>query len=187
MKNPDRRKFLYGAGGSMMALPWLETVAAAGATNKLKEPSLRFASFYSPMGFVRDHFFPKQDSQDFLSMPTLSPLKKSRRQGHADHGVVAGQCQRRRCAQSMQFMLPVFGRPSWSAQISLPHGQDLGSFDCRQGKPSNADSILGAELQYVQGPQRIDLLRQYLLVWARACGDVDKGSTPRLSDSFQNR
>ncbi len=76
MKNIDRRKFLYGAGGSMLALPWLEMVAAPGATTKLKEPSLRFASFYSPMGFVRDHFFPEKDSQDFLSMPTLSPLKK---------------------------------------------------------------------------------------------------------------
>jgi len=76
MKYLDRRKFLYGAGGSMMALPWLETGSAQGATTKLKEPSLRFASFYSPMGFVRDHFFPEKDSQDFLSMPTLSPLKK---------------------------------------------------------------------------------------------------------------
>jgi hypothetical protein len=76
MKNIDRRKFLYGAGGSMLALPWLEVVAAEGATTKLKEPSLRFASFYSPMGFVRDHFFPEKGSQDFLSMPTLSPLKK---------------------------------------------------------------------------------------------------------------
>ena len=60
----------------MLALPWLEVVAAEGATTKLKEPSLRFASFYSPMGFVRDHFFPEKGSQDFLSMPTLSPLKK---------------------------------------------------------------------------------------------------------------
>lgn len=60
----------------MLALPWLEVVAAEGATTKLKEPSLRFASFYSPMGFVRDHFFPEKDSRDFLSMPTLSPLKK---------------------------------------------------------------------------------------------------------------
>jgi len=76
MKHLNRRKFLYGAGGSMLALPWLEMVAAEGATKKVKEPSLRFASFYSPMGFVRDHFFPKKDSQDFLSMPTLSPLKK---------------------------------------------------------------------------------------------------------------
>ncbi len=59
----------------MMALPWLEMHAEEPATRKLKEPPLRFASFYSPMGFVRDHFFPGKDNEDFLSMPTLSPLK----------------------------------------------------------------------------------------------------------------
>ena len=75
MKQMDRRKFLLGTGGSMMALPWLEMNAEEPATRKLKEPSLRFASFYSPMGFVRDHFFPGKDAQDFLAMPTLSPLK----------------------------------------------------------------------------------------------------------------
>jgi len=75
MKHIDRRKFLLGAGGSIMALPWLEMYAEEAATKKLKEPSLRFASFYSPMGFVRDHFFPGKGPQDFLAMPTLSPLK----------------------------------------------------------------------------------------------------------------
>jgi len=75
MKQMDRRKFLLGTGGSMMALPWLEMNAEEPATRKLKEPSLRFASFYSPMGFVRDHFFPGKDARDFLAMPTLSPLK----------------------------------------------------------------------------------------------------------------
>jgi hypothetical protein len=75
MKHIDRRKFLLGAGGSIMALPWLEMYAEEAATKKLKEPSLRFASFYSPMGFVRDHFFPGKGNQDFLAMPTLSPLK----------------------------------------------------------------------------------------------------------------
>ena len=58
-----------------MAFPWLEMYAEEAVTKKLKEPSLRFASFYSPMGFVRDHFFPGKDVQDFSSMPTLSPLK----------------------------------------------------------------------------------------------------------------
>ena len=58
-----------------MALPWLEMHAEEPASRKLKEPPLRFASFYSPMGFVRDHFFPGKDNEDFLSMPTLSPLK----------------------------------------------------------------------------------------------------------------
>jgi hypothetical protein len=76
IKDIDRRKFLFGAGGSIMALPWLEMNAEEPKTKKLKEPSLRFASFYSPMGFVRDHFFPEKGNQDFLSMPTLSPLKK---------------------------------------------------------------------------------------------------------------
>ena len=75
MKHIDRRKFLFGAGGTVMALPWLEMNAEEPTTKKLKEPSLRFASFYSPMGFVRDHFFPEKGKEDFLSMPTLKPLK----------------------------------------------------------------------------------------------------------------
>ena len=74
-KQIDRRKFLFGAGGSMMALPWMEMHAEEPSTKKLKEPSLRFASFYSPMGFVRDHFFPAEGTRDFLSMPTLRPLR----------------------------------------------------------------------------------------------------------------
>ena len=75
MKSIGRRKFLLGASGSAMALPWLEMHAADPKTKKDKEPPLRFASFYSPMGFVRDHFFPEKGNSDFLSMPTLSPLK----------------------------------------------------------------------------------------------------------------
>ncbi len=75
MKQMDRRKFLLGAGGSMMALPWLEMYAEEPSTRKLKDPSLRFASFYSPMGFVRDHFFPSENTPDFLSTPTLKPLR----------------------------------------------------------------------------------------------------------------
>ena len=72
MKSLGRREFLLGAGGSAMALPWLELKADAKPS---KASALRFASFYSPMGFVRDHFFPEAGSDDFLSMPTLSPLK----------------------------------------------------------------------------------------------------------------
>lgn len=72
MKFSGRREFLIGTSGSMMALPWLELNAG---TQNQKTPPLRFASFYSPMGFVRDHFFPEKGSNDFLSMPTLSPLK----------------------------------------------------------------------------------------------------------------
>ncbi len=64
MKHIDRRKFLLGTGGGMMALPWLEMYAEEAATKKLKEPSLRFASFYSPMGFVRGHFCPGEGKND---------------------------------------------------------------------------------------------------------------------------
>ncbi len=76
MKSINRRKFLLSASGSAMALPWLEAYADDPITKKAKDPSLRFASFYSPMGFVRDHFFPEKGKTDFLSMPTLSSLKK---------------------------------------------------------------------------------------------------------------
>ena len=70
-----RREVLFGAGGGVMALPWLELNAAAA---KQEISPLRFASFYSPMGFVRDHFFPDPGAVDFLSKPTLSPLRKLR-------------------------------------------------------------------------------------------------------------
>ncbi len=70
-----RREVLFGAGGGVMALPWLELNAAA---LKQEITPLRFASFYSPMGFVRDHFFPDPGAVDFLSKPTLSPLRKLR-------------------------------------------------------------------------------------------------------------
>ena len=45
MKQIDRRKFLFGAGGSIIALPWLEMNAEDAVTKKFKDPSLRFASF----------------------------------------------------------------------------------------------------------------------------------------------
>ena len=76
MNQIDRRKFLFGTAGGVMALPWLEMYAEDALTKKLKDPSLRFASFYSPMGFVRDHFFPEKGNQNFLEMPTLRPLNK---------------------------------------------------------------------------------------------------------------
>ena len=55
MKQIDRRKFLLGTGSGMMALPCLEMYAEDALTKKLKEPSLRFASFYSPMGLSLIH------------------------------------------------------------------------------------------------------------------------------------
>ena len=158
-----------------------------GLTTKLKEPSLRFASFYSPMGFVRDHFFPEKDSQDFLSMPTLSPLKKVGDKVTLITGLsrvnVRGVDVHNQCSSCYLSSAD----PHGPLKSVYPMDRTLDHLIADQGKPSHADSILGTELQYVQRPQRIDLLRQHLLVWARACGDVDQRSAPGLSDSFQDR
>ena len=45
MKNIDRRKFLFGAGGSMIALPWLEMNAEDAVR------SLRILHFVLPLLF----------------------------------------------------------------------------------------------------------------------------------------
>jgi hypothetical protein len=47
-----RRSFLRGAGGAVLTLPWLESMAATPA------PAQRFAIFYVPIGIVRRSFFP---------------------------------------------------------------------------------------------------------------------------------
>lgn len=51
---PNRRQFLRGVGGSVMALPCLESLAGTSG----KQPSLRMAHFYVPIGVVRRGFFP---------------------------------------------------------------------------------------------------------------------------------
>ncbi len=51
---PNRRQFLRGVGGSVMALPCLESFADTSG----KQPSLRMAHFYVPIGVVRRGFFP---------------------------------------------------------------------------------------------------------------------------------
>lgn len=53
MKSTSRRNFLRGAGGAMLALPWLESLSAAAVA-----PKTRFALFYVPIGVVRRDFFP---------------------------------------------------------------------------------------------------------------------------------
>lgn len=57
MKKLSRRAFLQGAGGTILSLPWMEslalaTPAAAGA------PARRLAIYYVPIGVVRSGFFP---------------------------------------------------------------------------------------------------------------------------------
>ena len=109
MKSIGRRKFLLGASGSAMALPWLEMHAADPKTKKDKEPPLRFASFYSPMGFVRDHFFPEKGDSDFLVDAHSKPPKECGEQSFPDHGTLQSECERGRCSQPVQLLLPLFG------------------------------------------------------------------------------
>ena len=54
MKSTSRRSFLRGVGGSALALPSLESLAAA----PVKVPAQRLAFFYVPIGVVRRSFFP---------------------------------------------------------------------------------------------------------------------------------
>lgn len=55
MRHLSRRRFLRGLGGTALALPWLESIAAAASS---KSVPLRMAHFYVPIGVVRRGFFP---------------------------------------------------------------------------------------------------------------------------------
>ena len=51
----SRRSFVRGAGGALLSLPWLESIAKAVPQ---KSPTQRLAFFYTPIGVVRRGFFP---------------------------------------------------------------------------------------------------------------------------------
>lgn len=60
MKSTSRRSFLRGAGGAVLSLPWLESVAGLVPSSR---PAQRMAFFYVPIGVVRRGFFPgEQDA-----------------------------------------------------------------------------------------------------------------------------
>ena len=69
MKQIDRRKFLFGAGGSIIALPWLEMNAEDAVTKKFKDPSLRFASFILRWGLLEIIFSQKKETMTFYQCP----------------------------------------------------------------------------------------------------------------------
>jgi hypothetical protein len=59
MKPISRRSFLRGAGGAILALPWMESISLA-ASRPL--PTQRMAFFYVPIGVVRRGFFPGEQT-----------------------------------------------------------------------------------------------------------------------------
>ena len=81
----DRRRFLRGAGIGL-ALPWLETFAAAADSSP--QPKRRFAAFYLPDGVpmprVEDpahqdwSWFPHGSGKDFTFTKCLAPLEPLR-------------------------------------------------------------------------------------------------------------
>ena len=58
MNNSTRRNFLRGVGGSILALPWMDSLASAAVPGK---PARRAVWFYVPIGVVRRGFFPGEN------------------------------------------------------------------------------------------------------------------------------
>lgn len=54
----NRRTFLRGLGGAVVALPWLESLSLSSSASEAAAPAQRMAHFYVPIGVVRRGFFP---------------------------------------------------------------------------------------------------------------------------------
>ncbi len=69
----SRRHFLRGLGGTALALPWLESLAATGPANAVP---LRMVQFYVPIGVVRRGFFPGE-ANDVIPKGNLGNVMRS--------------------------------------------------------------------------------------------------------------
>ena len=60
MRIRSRRSFLRGAGGAVLGLPWLESIALSAPRSSASPPAppKRLAFYYVPIGVVRKGFFP---------------------------------------------------------------------------------------------------------------------------------
>lgn len=75
MSRITRRRFLRGASGAALALPWLNlTHTARAATAAVAAAPTRMAFYYVPIGIVRRSFFPDPEQTDYTLTPTLEPL-----------------------------------------------------------------------------------------------------------------
>ena len=73
MHSTSRRTFLQGIGGSVLALPWMESVATAVSAKNI---AIRMAHFYVPIGVVRRGFFPGE-ADDIIPQGNLGQVMKS--------------------------------------------------------------------------------------------------------------
>ena len=69
----SRRHFLRGLGGTALALPWLESLAATGSASGVP---LRMVQFYVPIGVVRRGFFPGE-ADDVIPKGNLGNVMRS--------------------------------------------------------------------------------------------------------------
>ena len=90
MKSIDRRTILRGAGGSMLALPYLNAMAHSA---EVGVAPMRMACVGLNFGFVPDLFFPDKGGRDYELTERLQPLKALRDDftvfSGLDHGVNA--------------------------------------------------------------------------------------------------
>lgn len=71
------RRMILRATGASLALPWLESLHAAG-DERLKEPPLRMAFLFMPNGVRPDHWTPAGDGEQYDITPHLKPLERHR-------------------------------------------------------------------------------------------------------------
>src|SRR5262245_39727400 len=69
-----RRTVLRGAGGAVVALPWLEAMAPRRAKAALAPK--RFVVWHAGIGTVPDKWCPTGGETDFQLSPILSPLER---------------------------------------------------------------------------------------------------------------
>ena len=70
-----RRNVLRGIGATL-ALPWMESISAAGPVkgNRLAEPPLRSAFMFFPNGVVPENWMPPGEDEAWETTPMLKPL-----------------------------------------------------------------------------------------------------------------
>lgn len=82
----DRRTFLRGVGGAMVALPHLNIMAAG----KSAQPPMRMVCVGTNFGFVPKLFFPEQTGRDYQAPELIQPVERHRDKftifSQLDHG-----------------------------------------------------------------------------------------------------
>jgi hypothetical protein len=111
-----RRTFLRSAGITM-ALPWLESLAAA-----VKEPPRRMVCICTPLGLHPENFIPKETGRDYALSPYLELLKDYRDEMTVISGLEhagMGSSFAHQASASFLTGAPGAGRPGFRNAISL--------------------------------------------------------------------